>query len=140
MLKNRLFTATVLALILASTISLSPQKAQVPDRADTAVLNRIWEEGINRSQVMTTLSYLADVIGPRIPGSPAMKKALDWATATFSKWGMANVAIEPAGEFGLGWSNEYTSVHLVEPAYQPILAYPVPWTSGTKGKFLAGGL
>ncbi len=136
MIKNRLFTATVLALILVSTISLSPQKAQVPDRADTAVLNRIWEEGITRSQVMTTLSYLADVIGPRIPGSPAMKKALEWTSATFSEWGMANVAIESAGEFGLGWSNEYTSVHLIEPAYQPIVAYPVPWTSGTKGKII----
>jgi carboxypeptidase Q len=136
MIKNRLLTASVLALILVSTISLSPQKTQVQDRADTAVLNRIWEEGITRTQVMSTLSYLADVIGPRVPGSPAMKRACDWTAAKFTEWGMSNVAVEPAGEFGLGWSNEYASVHLIEPSYQPLLAYPVPWTSGTKGKVI----
>jgi hypothetical protein len=47
---------------------------------------------------------------------------------------MENVAVEPSGEFGLGWSNEYVSVHLIAPAYQSIVAYPVPWTLGTKGK------
>ncbi|MFZ2053704.1 MAG: M20/M25/M40 family metallo-hydrolase [Candidatus Aminicenantales bacterium] len=136
MIKNRLLTATIVALILVSTLSLSPQKPQPQDRADTAMLNRIWEEAITRSQIMTTLSYLADVIGPRIPASPAMKKACDWTAAKFAEWGISNVAIDPAGEFGLGWSNDYVSVHLVEPSYQPILAYPVPWTSGTKGKIV----
>ncbi|MBN1222504.1 MAG: M20/M25/M40 family metallo-hydrolase, partial [Candidatus Aminicenantes bacterium] len=107
---------------------------QQQDRADTQMINRIWEEGINSSQIMATLSYLTDVIGPRIPGSPAMKKAYDWAVAKFKEWGLENVAVEPCGELGLGWSNEYVSVHMIAPAYQPILAYPVPWTLGTKGK------
>jgi hypothetical protein len=63
-----------------------------------------------------------------------MKKACDWTSARFREMGMQNVSIEPSGEFGLGWSNEYVSVHLLEPAYQPVPAYPAPWTSGTKGK------
>ena len=134
MTKNRLQSALVALLVLAFSLSFSPPKPQPMDRADTVMLNRIWEEGVNRSQIMSTLSYLTDVFGPRIPGSPAMKKASEWTATKFREWGMANVAIEPAGEFGLGWSNEYTSVHLIDPAYQPILAYPVPWTSGTGGK------
>ncbi len=136
MTKNRFQSALVALLVLVFSLSISPQKPQPMDRADTTMLNRIWEEGITRSQIMTTLSYLADVIGPRIPASPAMKKASDWTAAKFTEWGMSNIAVEPAGEFGLGWSNDYVSIHLIEPAYQPILAYPVPWTSGTQGKII----
>jgi carboxypeptidase Q len=136
MTKNRLLNAFVVVLILVFSMSLSSPHPQAADRADPAVLNRIWQEGINQSQIMTTLSYLTDVIGPRIPGSPAMKKAHEWTAAKFSEWGMSKVAVEPAGEFGLGWSNEYISVHLIEPACAPIVAYPVPWTLGTKGKII----
>jgi hypothetical protein len=83
---------------------------------------------------METLSYLTDVIGPFIPGTPSMKKACEWAKSKFSEWGMANAAIEPCGEFGLGWANEYISVHMLEPAYAPLLASAKPWTLGTQGK------
>ncbi len=106
----------------------------VPDRADAKMVNRIWEEGTTNSQAMQILSYLSDVIGPRIPGSPAMKKAYDWTTQKLREWGLQNVAVEPCGEFGLGWSNEYVSVHMIEPSYMPILAFPKPWSAGTKGK------
>ena len=33
-------------------------------------IERIKDEGMNRSQVMQTLSYLSDVIGPRLTASP----------------------------------------------------------------------
>jgi carboxypeptidase Q len=104
------------------------------DRADVAVVSRIWQEGIDHSEIMRTLSYFTDVIGPRIPASPAMKKACDYAVKRFGEFGMKNIAVEPSGEFGLGWSNDFISVHMVAPAYQPITAFPVPWTEGTKGK------
>src|SRR5687768_3210817 len=39
---------------------------------------RIRDEGLNRSEVMKTLSYLSDVIGPRLTGSPNMKRANEW--------------------------------------------------------------
>ena len=131
MKKNRFLAMIVLFAIFVFSSSFSQDRA---DRADTKMVNRIWEEGTSRSRVMEILSYLTDVIGPRIPGSPAMKKAYDWAVNKFKEFGMESVAIEPCGEFGLGWSNDYISVHLIEPSYQPIVAYPVPWTSSTKGK------
>lgn len=104
------------------------------DKADYEMVSRIWKEGIDHSQVMETLSYLSDVIGPRIPGTPAIRKAHEWTSNKFKEWGLKNVALEPYGEFGRGWSNEYISVHLVSPSYQPIIAYSVPWTPSTKGK------
>lgn len=131
MTSRRLVSACLL--LLVSSFSLSPaQVRQAP--ADAGMVNRIWAEGIDRSRLMETLSYLTDVIGPRIPGTPAMKKAQDWTAARLKEWGLANAVVEPAGEFGLGWSNEYVSVHMTAPSYLPIVAYPVPWTSGTAGR------
>ena len=128
MKKNRLLTA-----VLALTLLLTPA-AFAQEKVDAGMVNRIWEEGVNRSKVMETLSYLTDVIGPRIPGSPAMKKACEWTKNKLTEWGLANAAIEPCGEFGLGWANDYVSVHMTEPTYAPLLAYAKPWTMGTAGK------
>jgi carboxypeptidase Q len=131
MKRHRIFSVGILLMLLVFSFSYS----QAPqDQADVKMVNRIWEEGVNRSHLMKDLSYLTDVIGPRIPGSPAMKKAYDWAVAKFKEYGLENVAVEPCGEFGLGWSNEYISVHMTAPSYFPVLAYPVPWTMGTKGR------
>ncbi len=124
-------TALFLAVLLVGSLCFSQAPA---DRADTQMVNRIWEEGTTNSQVMQILSYIADVIGPRIPGTPAMKKACDWTTQRLREFGLQNVAIEPCGEFGLGWTNDYISVHLVEPSYMPLIAYAKPWTMGTPGK------
>jgi hypothetical protein len=104
------------------------------DKADYEMVSRIWKEGIDHSQVMEILSYLSDVIGPRIPGTPAIRKAHEWTSNKFKEWGLKNIALEPYGEFGRGWSNEYISVHLISPSYLPIIAYSVPWTPSTKGK------
>ena len=131
MKRAHLSTSTAVCILLLFSLAA----AQAPaDKADTRMVNRIWEEGTSHSRVMSLLSYLSDVVGPRIPGSPAMRKAYDWATKTLVEWGLQNVAVEPAGEFGLGWSNDYISVHMTEPCYMPIVAYPKPWTQGTKGK------
>ncbi|MBN1223911.1 MAG: M20/M25/M40 family metallo-hydrolase [Candidatus Aminicenantes bacterium] len=104
------------------------------EKVDYEMVSKIWEEGINRSQAMKILSYLTDVLGPRVPGSPQITAAYKWTAEKFEELGMSNVHIEPFGEFGLGWSNEYVSVHMRKPSYQPIIAYPVPWTSETNGK------
>jgi len=136
MKKSRLlmgvFILALAALFASSVLTVSPAFAQ--EKVDRAAVNRIWEEGVNRSKIMETLSYLTDVIGPRIPGSPAMRKAQEWARDKFAAWGLANAAIEPCGEFGLGWSNDYISVHMTEPSYASLLAYAKPWTLGTQGK------
>ncbi|HMA54827.1 MAG TPA: M20/M25/M40 family metallo-hydrolase [Acidobacteriota bacterium] len=132
MTKSRLSSAIVLVFLLV----FPAVEAQVrpADAADPAMLNRIWLEGTNNSRVMEHLSWITDVFGPRIPGSPAYNKAADWAVRRFTELGLANAAIEPSGELGLGWSCEYVSAHMTAPSYMPILAYPRPWTGSTKGK------
>ena len=48
--------------------------------------------GRTSSRVMSYLSYMTDVLGPRIPGSPAYDKACDWAVKTFTEIGCVNAA------------------------------------------------
>jgi carboxypeptidase Q len=132
MRKTRFGLPILLALLLTALIAHS--QVRPPDAADTAMLNRIWLEGTNNSRVMEHLSWLTDVFGPRIPGSPAYNKAAEWAVKRFTELGLAGAVIEPAGEYGLGWSNDYVSVHMTAPSYMPIVAYPRPWTGSTKGK------
>ena len=43
---------------------------------------------------METVSYLTDVYGPRLTGSPIIKEAADWALKTMQEWGLANVHLE----------------------------------------------
>ncbi len=101
------------------------------------VVQQIREEGFERSQVMETASYLTDVFGPRLAHSPSYNAAAEWAKERLEEFGLENVHFETWGEFGLGWENTYTSVHMIEPRYMPIIAYPNPWTSGTNGKIRA---
>ena len=132
MKSHRSSLSIILALL---SVSLAAHAQVRPaDAADTVMLNRIWLEGTNNSRVMEHLSWITDVFGPRIPGSPAYDKAAEWAVRRFTELGLANAAIEPSGEFGLGWSCEYVSAHMTAPSYMPILAYPRPWTGSTKGK------
>ncbi len=136
MTRRRSLYAISLALLLVSLAAHG--QVRPSDAADPAMLNRIWLEGTNNSRVMEHLSWITDVFGPRIPGSPAYNKAADWAVRRFTELGLANAAIEPSGELGLGWSYEYVSAHMTAPSYMPILAYPRPWTGSTKGKITGG--
>jgi carboxypeptidase Q len=107
-----------------------------PAGVDAAVLGRIVEEGMSRSQVMEHVIMLADVYGPRLTGSPAIEQAGEWAQAQLRGWGLSNVR-EERFAFGRGWSLERFSAHLLEPQVQPIIGMPKSWTHGTGGPVVA---
>jgi len=106
------------------------------EKLDYAMLGRIRDEGLARSQVMDHISWLSDVYGPRLTGSPGLQQASEWAMKKFTEWGLANVHQE-RWLFGKGWSLVRFSAHLVEPQVQPIIAVPRSWSSSTKGAVTA---
>jgi len=101
--------------------------------AQAEVVEKIRDEGLNRSQVMATLSYLTDVIGPRLTGSPQLLRANEWTREKMASWGMLNAHLEPWGMFGRGWSLKKFSAQAVEPQVFPLNAYPKAWSPGLKG-------
>ncbi|MGI9140270.1 MAG: M28 family metallopeptidase [Gemmatimonadaceae bacterium] len=135
--------ASVISAILRARVAwgffilaaLSPvvAQAQIADRADTAVVNRIRDEGFNRSQLMETVSWLSDVYGPRLTGSPNILAAADWTIRRLASWGIPTGRMEPWGTFGIGWSNQSLFVRAVEPQAYPIIANVAAWTPSTDG-------
>lgn len=109
----------------------TPLSAPATD-ATSDQLARIRDEGINRSQVIQTVSYLSDVIGPRLTNSPGMKRANLWTASKLTEWGLANAHQEAWGPFGRGWSLEKFSAQIVGSTAFPLIAYPKAWTPGIK--------
>lgn len=101
---------------------------------DRAMIARIREEGLKRSQLANTLSYMTDVLGGRLTNSDAMDRAQRWVVGEMERIGLVNVAREPFMPYGASWDNEYVSVHMTAPAYQPLVAYPIAHTPGTDGR------
>ena len=110
----------------------APQAAPV-ERVDTAAIRRIEEEGTQRSQVMSLVSWLTDVHGARLTGSPQTRAAAQWAVQTMQGWGLGNPRLETWGYFGRGWTNERVALHATAPTPWTVLAYASAWTPGTGG-------
>ncbi len=101
--------------------------------APKADMDKIRDEGMNRSQVMQHLSYLTDVIGGRLTNSPNMKRANEWTRDTMAKWGMQNAKLEAWGPFGRGWSLKSFHAQIIDPQTIAVIAYPKAWSPSTKG-------
>ncbi len=106
------------------------------EKVDAPMVARIREEGMSRSQVMDHISWLADVYGPRLTGSPNIEQAGAWAQKAMRDWGLANVH-EERWAFGKGWSLQRFSASLVAPQMQPMIAMPKAWSAGTNGSITA---
>jgi hypothetical protein len=95
--------------LVAQPGTASAQIAQ--EAVDLEVVQHIREEGFERSQIEALARYLTEVIGPRLTGSPGMKKANEWTVEMFEEFGLENSVVEPWGEFGRGWPHHSGSVH-----------------------------
>jgi hypothetical protein len=104
-----------------------------PELPDLEFISRLREEEFGHGEVMEIMSHLTDDIGPRLTGSPNMKKANQWTCDQFTKWGLANAHLEPWGTFGRGWAYQMAEVRMVSPDYMQFLALPEAWTPGTNG-------
>lgn len=122
------------AALLCAVGAFASDRAPVVDW-DTAA--RIREEGLQRSQVMDIVGYMTDVLGGRLTLSRDMTRAQLWAKGKMEALGLENVTIEPFMDYGAAWDNEYFSLHMLEPDYQPMTGFPLAYTSGTKGKVAA---
>jgi len=118
----------VLALAFAA-----PLLAQQTEKLDMASLGKIRDEGMNRSKVMEITSYLTDVYGARLTGSPQTRAAGDWVLGQLKGWGATNPRFETWGPFGRGWSNEKISARVIAPNAYPLIAYSGAWSTGTNG-------
>jgi carboxypeptidase Q len=123
-----------LALLLAAAAAVPALAAEDVSRTQ---INRLMDEGFNRSQVMETAHHLTDRIGGRLTNSPQMREAERWTQQRLREFGLSNVRAEPF-EFGRGWSIVSSSVRMTAPRVKTLVAIPVAWTPATIGTISAG--
>ncbi len=138
---RRLFAVALLAcslLAYGAPIHAYQQPSAQQQPADpNDPIERIKDEGMNRSQVMQTLSYLTDVIGPRLTGSTNLKRANEWTRDKMTEWGLQNAHLEAWGPFGRGWALKDFSCDVVSPQMIPLIAFPKAWSPSIKGVLAA---
>ena len=117
---------TAVLLLVATT-------AFAADTPDLQMQTRIREEGFHHSKVMEIASGLTDFIGPRLTGSPNMKRANEWTRDKLTEFGLSNAHLEPWGPFGRGWSYDECSLRLIAPDIAQLWALPRAWTPSTNG-------
>jgi carboxypeptidase Q len=127
----------VLAAGLAGLLATLPLGA-ASEKIDYEALSKIKEQGLQpqNSKVMEISSWLTDVYGPRLTGSPATQKAGEWAVGKMKEWGLQNVALEKWPDqtlFPRGWSNDKFYMAATAPQAFPIPGTPTGWTPGTNG-------
>jgi carboxypeptidase Q len=109
---------------------LLPASAQ--EHPDLSVVDRIKSEAFDRSKVMDTLYQITDVRGPRLTGSPQFDEAARWTMSRLKEYGLENVHPEHWGPFGRAWSIEQSSLEVIEPGYERLVAAPLAWSAPTK--------
>jgi carboxypeptidase Q len=122
-----------LAAFLCAVVSLSAGIAAAQEKTDLDAANRIRDTALHHSQVMEMVGYLTDVTGPRLTGSPNLKRAEGYARDKLREWGLENAHLEAWGPFGRGWSLEGFSANVLSPRFSPLIAYPKAWSPGTNG-------
>ena len=123
--------------LLSSLIIFTIHHALSGEAVDTAAISKIMREGAEHSQVMEILSWLTDVHGPRLTGSPSYKKAAEWAREKLAGMGLENSRLEGWGPFGRGWELDRYSAHVIAPKSFPLISYPKAWSHGTRGSVTA---
>lgn len=117
--------------LMAFSLVFSQEKTE--DEQAPSVNDIIRKHGMDQSQVMELASWMCDVYGPRLTGSPMLDKATEWAQGQLKEWNMQNVHLDEWGPFGRGWQMNHFEMHCEAPMYFPIIAYPKAWSPSTNG-------
>ncbi len=121
------------SLLVCCTL-LQYSNAQVkPEIFDSTTVAKIRDEGLNHSKVMETLSWLSDVYGPRLTGSPAYIRAAEWVMKQMKELGMENIHRE-GWMFGKGWELKDYAARVIGQQTFPLISFPKAWSPELKGE------
>jgi len=125
-LSRRSFAIAILLVLFAVQIGAQ-------EKLDLQMVQRIRQEGLEKSRITDFLIYLCDVYGPRLPASPQYLKAGEWVVGKAKELGLENAQMESYGTFGRSWELQKFYAAMTAPQYMPLIAFPKAWTPGTNG-------
>ena len=89
------------SLLFLAILLATPPRVHAQLTVDTTGAGALIAQAMDHSEVMTNLRELSDVIGPRLSGSAAMRRANDWTAGRFRAYGLTT-SLE-AYTFGVTW-------------------------------------
>jgi len=119
--------SVVIALL---SLTASVAAAQTYTTSDQTI-RQIWAEGMNSSQAYKLAQILSDSIGPRLTGTPGIKRGNDWLVATYKGWGV-DARNEQYGKWK-GWRRGTTHIDLMTPRVRTLEGTLLAWSAGTGG-------
>ena len=90
------------------------------------VIKAIIDKAENESMLEQLGHELMDQIGPRLVGTPQMKKAHDWAVAKYAGWGI-KAENQQWGEWK-AWERGITHIDMLEPRLQSLRGTQLAWS------------
>jgi carboxypeptidase Q len=142
-----LFSVGFSSVVVAQTSPSTKPKAEAAPRAGgfgtaaaapepsgeiKAVTQAILEEIDKRSELMTNIEYLCDMIGPRLTGSTNLTKANQWTRDKFEQYGLSNAHLE-GWMIDRAWTRGEAKGRVVVPVEQRILLESSGWSPSTDG-------
>jgi carboxypeptidase Q len=110
------------------------QATRPDDPKAMALDQQILAESKKGSEQIANLTYLSDMIGPRLTGSAALRRANDWTEAKMKAYGLVNVHQE-AWLMPEGWERGTATGRILEPDNGRSLSLAsYGWHPGTNGK------
>ncbi len=97
-----------------------------------AVTQAIIDEIDKRSELMSNIEYLCDMIGPRLTGSPNLVKANEWTRDKFKQYGLSNPHLE-SWMIERAWTRGDARGRVALPVEQRLLLEAAGWSPSTKG-------
>ncbi|HEX4681228.1 MAG TPA: M20/M25/M40 family metallo-hydrolase [Gemmatimonadaceae bacterium] len=126
----RTFAPSALAALAAALLATPVALAAAQDNpTGDPVVQRIYDEGMHRSQASRFGQVLMDSIGPRLTGSAANRAANDWLVRSYKSWGI-DVRNEQYGTWR-DWTRGPSGVELVAPRERVLEATMLAWSPPT---------
>jgi hypothetical protein len=130
---NKLLLVLLAACTPAYTASAPVPVSQRPVVVPSGdAIQRMITEGTVNSHADADLQYLLDVIGPRLAGSPGMRRANEWTRDKFREYGADRSTLDEF-TFGVGWTRGPMTVRMLEPQRRELIGVSWAWSVGTNG-------
>lgn len=123
-------TVLLLALLIVGGSAAHAQSFPTDD----PIIKRIWSLGMDSSQTPHLAEVLFDSVGPRLTGTPDLKRANDWLVSTYKSWGI-NARNEQYGTWR-SWRRGYSHIDLIEPRVRSLEGTMLGYSPGTGARDL----
>ncbi len=124
-------------LSIISALSITTRSNAQTFRSADPMIKRMWQVGIDQSQLERTAQVLIDSIGPRLSGTPGFASAVTWLENTYKGLGIA-ARREQYGTWR-GWQQGTVNMQLTAPRVQNLEVELLAWSPGTpKGNAVEG--